>query len=107
MKFSILLVCLLFANLGFADGADNVEVMVNGQVYQCSSGGAVDSCRAETAAALTKNKACNTAGYSAGSCYQPAFTKKIASYTYWSQACNTTCSSAGYSAGSCYQSCFN
>ena len=110
MKIFLALVISVLASSVFAQ-VDNIQVNVNGRIYQCSGdNGGVDQaelhCRKATEASTSKYQACISAGNYKPDCFNSAFGKKVNSCVLWSEACNKTCISAGNYKPDCYNSCY-
>ena len=107
MKIFLVLVISVLASSVFAQ-VDNIQVNINGRIYQCSGDGGVadQTCRNTAQAATSKYEACVAAGNYKPSCFSGAFNKKVNSCTVWSEACNNACVSAGNYKPNCFSQCY-
>ena len=109
MKIFLALVISVLASSAFAQ-VDNIQVNVNGRIYQCSGDGGQNDetkCCVTTDAAVSKFEACKKTGKYAPDCFSSAFGKQtLQSCTYWSETCNKTCKSVGLYAPDCYAQCY-
>lgn len=106
MKFYLFIVFLFFSSLVFADNSIDIQVMINGHVYQCFGDSSSNTCTTAAKAALSKFNACLNGGASGSYCFQASFQSKVVSCIEWSEACNNSCNRTAASGSYCFQSCY-
>lgn len=106
MKFYLFIVFLFFSSLVFANDTLDIQVMINGYVYQCSGNNSDNTCTTTANLSLSKFNACRNAVSSGEYCFKSAFVPKVDSCKEWSEACYNSCKSSINSGEYCFKNCY-